>query len=266
MEVLELHIYPIKSARGQQVKRFEITPQGPSGDREWMLVDENGRFLSQREFPKLATIETFLEPGSLTVGLGKMFFKISTKNNFSRTTKVNIWNDSVDAGLEPDLYSQGIGQYLGTSCRLVRYAPFSHRRVRSTNEEAWNPEVRFADGRPLLLTNLKSLEELNSRLAVPVSMNRFRPNVVVNGTEAFEEDRWKRIRIGDVVLSQPKPSARCIIVNIDQTTGVPSGPEPLKTLASYRRKDRGVFWGVLWIPENIGSISEKDPVEVLETY
>ena len=181
MKVQELYIYPIKSARGQKVKNFEMTEQGPVGDRQWMLIDDKGSFLSQRGFPKMATIETFYELEVLTVGLGKMFFKISTKNNFQRKATVQLWNDSFEAALEPDLYSQGIAQYLGTSCRLVRYAPYSQRRVRSNDEVNWSPEVRFADARPLLLTNQKSLEDLNSRLSVPVPMNSFRPNIVVDG-------------------------------------------------------------------------------------
>ncbi len=264
MKVQELHIYPIKSARGQKVASFEMTPQGPAGDREWMLIDDNGKFLSQRTVPKMATIETFFEPSALTVGLGKMFFKISTKNSFSRKVQVNVWNDSFEAALEPDLYSQGIAQYLGVSCRLARYAPFSNRSVGVQNAEGWNPEVRFADGRPLLLTNTKSLEDLNSKLVNPVTMNRFRPNIVIEGPAAFEEDKWKKIRVGDVIFSQPKGSARCNVINIDQLTGAPQGPEPLKTLSTYRRVDRGVFFGVLWIPENTGVIRENDSVEVLE--
>lgn len=264
MKVEELHIYPIKSARGQKVPQFEMTQEGPAGDREWMLIDDEGKFLSQRSFPKMATIETFYEPSALTVGLGKMFFKISTKNSFQRKVPVRVWNDSFEAALEPDLYSQGIAQYLGTSCRLARYAPYSQRHVGKVLSEDWNPEVRFADGRPLLLTNTKSLEDLNSKLGTPVPMNRFRPNVVISGKQAFEEDQWKKIRIGDVTFSQPKGSARCNVINIDQQTGMPSGPDPLKTLSTFRKMDRGVFFGVLWIPENTGVIREGDSVQVLE--
>jgi uncharacterized protein YcbX len=264
MNVEELYIYPIKSARGQKVPSFEMTAEGPVGDRQWMLVDENGKFISQRSVPKMASIETFYEPSALTVGLGKMFFKISTKNNFQRKVAVQVWNDSFEAALEPDLYSQGIAQFLGVPCRLVRYAPFSHRRVRSHAEDSWQPEVRFADGRPLLMTSQKSLADLNSKLATAVPMARFRPNIVITGDEAFAEDGWKKIRVGEVIFSQPKRSARCNIINIDQETGTPQGPDPLKTLAGYRREGNGVFFGVLWIPEGPGVIKAGDTVEILE--
>lgn len=263
MQVQELHIYPLKSARGQKLTEMSITHQGPVGDREWMLIDENGNFLSQREVPKLASIEAFYEATGLTLGLGKMFFKISAKNSLPRKVPVQIWNDSVEAALEPDLYSQGISQYLGANCRLVRYMPDSGRRVRSVDEESWKPEVRFADGRPLLLTNTKSLEDLNARLKEAVPMNRFRPNLVISGAAPYEEDQWQRLRIGEVVFSQPKKSIRCSIINIDQQTGEMKGPEPLKTLASYRCEERGVLFGVLWIPENPGVIRPGDGVEVL---
>lgn len=263
MRIEELYIYPIKSARAQGVKEMKITTEGPSGDRQWMLVDEAGKFLSQRTVPKLATVEVFYEEAALTVGIQKMFFKISTKNSFQRKIKVQVWEDTFEAALEPDLYSQGLAQYLGVPCRLVRYAPFSQRRVHSLSTD-WKPEVRFADGRPLQVLNLKSLENLNSKLSSPVGVDRFRANIVFSGDTAFAEDQWKRIRIGDVIFSQPKKCARCTMITIDQQTGVPSGPEPLKTLAGYRRDGNGVYFGSLWIPENEGVLRAGDELEVLE--
>lgn len=263
MQVEELCIYPLKSARGQKINEMTITREGPVGDRQWMLVDEDGKFISQRTLARLATVEVFYEDAALTIGFQKMFFKIPTKNSFQRSVKVQVWNESFEAALEPDLYSQALSQYLGTSCRLVRYAPYSQRRVRSLEPE-WKPEVRFSDGRPLLLLNQKSLEDLNSRLTEPVTMDQFRGNVIFSGNTPYEEDHWRRIRIGDVVLSQPKRCSRCTVVTIDQTTGVAGGPEPLKTLAGYRREGRDVFFGTLWIPENEGQFRKGDSIQVLE--
>lgn len=254
MKIEELYIYPIKSARAQSLKEVRITPEGPVGDRQWMLVDEKGQFISQRTAPKLATVEVFHDEAALTVGFQKMFFKISTKNSFQRKIKVQIWDDSIEAALEPDLYSQGLSQYLGVQCRLVRFAPYSQR-----------PEkVRFADDRPLQILNLKSLEDLNSRLPAPVGADRFRANIIFSGQQAFEEDQWKRIRIGEVMFSQPKKCSRCKIVTVDQKTGVSMGPEPLKTLATYRRDGAEVFFGTLWIPENEGLVKIGETLEILE--
>lgn len=263
MKIEDLYIYPLKSARGQSLNEMKITHEGPDGDRQWMLIDENGKFISQRTLPKLATVEVFHDQGSLTIGFQKMFFKISKNNNLQRKTWVHIWNDSFEAALEPDLYSQGLSQYLGVNCRLVRYTPFSQRRVRSLAMD-WKPEVRFADGRPLQILNLKSLEELNSRLPTAVPADRFRANIIFNGNSAYEEDQWKRLRIGDVYFSQPKPCARCAVITIDQKTGLLSSSEPLKTLASYRKEGPGVFFGTLWIPENEGFLRKSDVLEVLE--
>ncbi|UYL07705.1 MOSC domain-containing protein [Bdellovibrio sp. SKB1291214] len=241
---------------------MKITHEGPEGDREWMLIDEAGKFISQRTLPKLSTVNAVFEPASLTLAFEKMFFKIGRKSSFSREVKVQVWNDSLTASLEPDLYSQALSQYLGVNVRLVRYAPFSQRRVLSTQKE-WKPEVRFADGRPILLTNTKSLEDLNSKLLFPVPMNRFRPNIVIQGEKPFEDDQWKRIKIGEVIFSQPKLSARCHIINIDQQTGQSHGADPLRTLATYRLDGNKVNFGTLWIPENEGLLSLNDAVEVL---
>lgn len=262
MKISELFIYPVKSARAQSVSSLNITQAGPEGDREWMLVDDQGRFLSQRTLPKLATLEVFQDAQSLTLGMDKMFFKITKKNNFNRPLPVQVWKDDFQAALEADLYSQGISQYLGVSCRLVRYAPFSERKVGVENS-SWQQEVKFADSRPLSILNLKSLEDLNSRLAVPVEIQRFRGNIIYSGKAAFEEDAWKKIRIGSVIFSQPKRCTRCVMINIDQKTGESSAPEPLKTLSSYRRNEKGVVFGSLWIPENPGLISLQDSIEVL---
>lgn len=263
MRIEELYIYPIKSARAQNIKEMKMTHEGPEGDRQWMLIDEAGKFISQRTVPKLATVEVFHEAAALTVGMDKMFFKISKNNSFQRRVKVSVWNDSFEAALEPDLYSQALSQYLGVNCRLVRYAPYSQRRVRSQSME-WKPEVRFADARPLQLVNLKSLEDLNSRLSSPVGVDRFRGNIIFQGKTAFEEESWKRIKVGEVVFSLPKKCSRCTIITIDQKTGVPNGPEPLKTLAGYRRDLKDVNFGTLWIPENEGVIRVGDSLDVLE--
>jgi uncharacterized protein YcbX len=191
-----------------------------------------------------------------------MFFK-SGNNSLQRRLKVQVWNDSFEAALEPDLYSQALSQHLGVNCRLVRYAPYSERRVRSHHKD-WKPEVRFADGRPLLLANKNSLQDLNQRLASPVPADRFRANIWIDNAPAYAEDSWQRIRIGEVTFSLPKKCSRCTIINIDQATGELRGPDPLKTLATYRRVEKDIFFGSLWIPENTGVIKAGDTLEVLE--
>jgi len=259
----ELNIYPVKSCQGQSLKEVNITAEGPDGDRQWMLIDEQGTFLSQRTHPKLATVQVLLNDSALSLGVGKQFFVVPKNNSFKRGVRIKLWNEEFDAALEPDLFSQALTQYLGVNCRLVRYAPFSKRMVPTNIESDFKPEVRFSDSRPLLMINTKSLEDLNSKLAVPVGLDRFRSNIVFQGNEAFEEDSWTRIRIGEVTFSQPKKCSRCKIITIDQKTGLSEGSEPLKTLSTYRREDGKVNFGVLWTPENPGRISLSSTLEVL---
>jgi uncharacterized protein YcbX len=261
-KLVELNIYPVKSCQGQAVKQMTITSEGPEGDRQWMLVDEKGEFLTQRKHPKMATIQVLLNEQGLSLGLGKQFFVVPKNNSMKRQVGATIWGHALDVALEPDLFSQAISHYLSIPCRLVRYAPYSKRMLPSSDPN-WKPEVRFADGRPLLLLNTKSLEELNGRLAKPVGIDRFRGNIVFEGEQAFEEDSWTRIKIGEVIFSQPKKAARCNVITIDQKTGLSESAEPLKTLATYRREGNRVNFGVLWIPENPGVIDAGAEVEVL---
>jgi uncharacterized protein YcbX len=260
--LVELNIYPVKSCQRQAVKQLQITPEGPAGDRLWMLIDDKGVFVNQRQHPKLATIQVLWNDQGLSLGIGKQFFVVPKSNSMLRKVSATIWGHTLEAALEPDLFSQAISQHLGISCRLVRYAPYSKRMVPSAQPD-WQPEVRFADSRPLLLLNTKSLEDLNSRLAQPVDMSRFRGNIVFHGEQAFEEDTWSRFRLGEVVFSQPKKAARCNMITIDQQTGLSEGPEPLKTLASYRREGSKVNFGVLWIPENPGVVDLTQKLEIL---
>ena len=262
--VQELNIYPVKSCQGQALKEMNITVEGPEGDRQWMLVDENGEFLTQRKIAKLATVQVVVNEQGLNLGLGKQFFVVPKNNSLKRLIKARVWNDEVEVALEADLFSQACSQYLGVNCRLVRYTPNSKRYVPWPHEGEWKPEVRFADGRPLLLLNTKSLEDLNNKLEKPVGMDRFRGNVVFNGQAAFEEDMWKKIRIGNVVFSQPQKRARCTMITIDQKSGLTEGPEPLKTLSGYRREGSKVHFGVLWIPENSGMIHINDTIEIID--
>jgi uncharacterized protein YcbX len=212
--------------------------------------------------PKLATIQTHLNEQGLSLGVGKQFFVVPKTSAMLRQTPINIWGTTFQAAVEADLFSQAISHHLGISCRLVRYAAYSQRKVPSLHPE-WKPEVRFADSLPVLLLNTRSLDELNGRLTLPVGIDRFRGNILFAGVAAFEEDAWTRIRVGEVIFSQPKKCSRCAMITIDQKTGELDGPEPLKTLASYRREDRKVNFGVLWIPENSGIIRLNDVLKVL---
>lgn len=262
MTLTAIYIYPLKSARGTGLPEADVETLGLAGDRRWMLVDENDTFLSQREHAKLALVETRLSAGSLTVSAPEMPpLEIQPSQAWARTT-VRIWRDDVEAAVAEHPASTWFSNYLGTPCRLVYLDDPASRPVdpsHSKDEEF----VSFADGFPLLLTASDSLDELNRRLDEPLPMNRFRPNVVVSGGGAFAEDEWKHIQIGEAEFRVAKPCARCVVTTVDQQTGEP-GKEPLRTLATFRKRDGKVHFGQNLIPLKLGRIRVGDPVEVLD--
>ena len=249
--VASLHIYPVKSCAGIEVESFKITPRGPQFDREWMIVDdETGIFVTQRILPSLARIQTRLSPTHLIVGVPQPSgeteeFKFLLENSVSlqKTRNVKVWEDTCLAIDEGDEIAKALRDFLGGKpVRLVRMDQNARRLI----PEKYNrpgSHVSFADGFSVLLLTKESLADLNARLPSPVPMNRFRPNIVVEGARPYEEDSWTKVRIGDINFESPKLCDRCVIVNTDQSSGR-RDVEPLKTLASYRRGEKNkVYFG-----------------------
>jgi uncharacterized protein len=245
VRIASLHVYPLKSAGGIELERAALTLAGIAEDRRWMLVSASGVFLTQRELPRLALVqpaifETELRlsaPGSgqITVPLAQM----------GERHRVRVWQHHCDAFDEGPLVAQWLAQFLGRDCRLVRFDP-AHRRL---SEREWTGDIeaenRFTDGFPLLAVNSASLADLNARLSQPLPMNRFRPNIVLDGLEAFDEDRVQELRAGAIRLQFAKPCTRCVITTTNQATGIVEGSEPLRTLKTYRYDAalRGVRFG-----------------------
>lgn len=229
-----LHIYPLKSARGIDLARATLTATGLDHDRHWLLVDPRRRFMTQREHPRLATVRVALRGTTLELDAPGLPPLAVADEAPGPACRVRIWNDdcaAIDAG---DAAADWASRALGTACRLVR---FDMRQTRLSSRE-WTRELaapnQFSDGFPLLVANRASLEELNSRLEQPLPMNRFRPNLVLAGLAAWDEDRIAELGIGAVRLRLVKPCTRCRITTIDQDTGTPTGEEPLQTLRGYR--------------------------------
>jgi uncharacterized protein YcbX len=175
--------------------------------------------------------------------------------------KVRVWDDwcgSIDQG---DEIARWLSDYLECECRLVRLADMTVRHL--DERYSRSGETGFADGFPFLLISEESLTDLNGRLVEPLPMNRFRPNIVATGSSSYAEDGWQTIRIGTLEFRVVKPCARCVITTVDQATGN-KGTEPLKTLATYRKSERGVMFGQNLVHCGSGSISVGDPIEVLE--
>jgi uncharacterized protein YcbX len=244
--IQSLYIYPVKSCRGIAVERATVTERGFEHDREWMIVDADSlRFLTQREEPRLALIETRLDAGALTLtapGVGSVAIDVTAEG---APVEVLCWRDrcaAFDLGSQP---AQWLSDFLGRRMRLVRFAPH-HRRA---SDPSWTNDVealnKFSDGFPWLVLSQASLDDLNRRLPAPLPVNRFRPNIVLGDVPAFAEDRIHELDWDGVRLRLVKPCTRCAITTTDQSTGERQSDEPLRTLRSFRfsKKPMGVLFG-----------------------
>ena len=241
-----LYVYPVKSCRGIELARSQITSTGLQHDREWLIVTPSGRFITQREAPRLALIEPAIDAGNLTLRAPGMAPLEVHPGDYARTpVQVTIWRDhckAFDAGRDA---AQWLEQFLGRPVRLVRFDTSQPRLV----DPEWSGDVpgysKFSDGYPVLVISNASLAELNTRLEKPLPMERFRPNLVLEGCEPYAEDSMRTIELDGVQLQLVKPCTRCVITTTDQQTGQRDGVEPLQTLKSYRwdAQLKGVAFG-----------------------
>jgi uncharacterized protein YcbX len=244
VSVEELHIYPLKSARGITKSAVRLASTGFEWDRNWMITDGAGGFLTQRTDPNLARIETHLAATGLVLrapGLPALELPFTLQGE---VMSVQVWKDRCE-GLDQ-------GQAASDWASAVLEKPVRVVRVPGVSKRAANPEyagqqltpVAFPDGFPILVCNRASLDELNARMPEPIPMGRFRPNIVLSGLEPFAEDRIASVRIGAVTLKLVKPCTRCVITSTDQTTGERS-TNPLPYLRQFRfdRKLLGVTFG-----------------------
>ena len=249
----ELFVYPIKSCAGIALDVARLEPYGLAYDRNWMIVDPSGRFVTQREFPRLALVRTALTADTLVVeaaGMAPLALPIDP-NAYADAPRVaaTVWRDTVSAIDTGDDAARWLSEFLDVPLRLVRFDPAAER-IASRN---WTGDttvpVRFADGFPLLVIGRASLDDLNGRLARKgvdaLPMNRFRPNLVIDGLDAYEEDFLETLQIetagARVELRIVKPCARCPIPTIDQARGAPDPRwpyEPTDTMSTYRANDR----------------------------
>lgn len=243
--ITALHIYPVKSCAGISLSRAQLTATGFTHDREWMIVHPNGRFVTQREEPRLALIRTTLENRALVLDAPERPPLRIDLGHAGESVEATVWNDrcrAIDAGATA---AQWLEDFLGQRFRLVRFDPSWQRRANSKWTGALEAFNQFSDGFPWLLISEASLAALNQRLERPLPMNRFRPSIVVSDLEAFEEDRIAELSNSAVSLHPVKPCTRCAITTTDQQTGLRDGEEPLRTLRSFRldRELKGVTFG-----------------------
>jgi uncharacterized protein YcbX len=242
-----LHIYPVKSCRGISLPTAELSGRGLAHDREWMVVDEDGLFITQRALPHMALIETALTLDTLRLCAPGQpnVLELPLAVRALPRCRVRVWNDDCDALDEGPAAAEWLSAFLGKAVRLVRFDS-AHRRLSSHEwTQGVDAENRFSDAFPVLVIGEESLDDLNSRLDAPLPMNRFRPNIVIRGLGPHGEDRCSMLRGGDFDIRLVKPCVRCSITTTDQVTAA-VGKEPLRTLAAYRRDEtvNGVTFGM----------------------
>ena len=279
MIVSELCIYPFKSCQGIKLQQAKVTPKGFVGDREFMLVTQKGKFLTQRQFPQLAKVKVQISDERVFLSTVDTQIKPLTFQPTLTGTEieVEIWRDRTLAIDQGDEVAEWFQAFLELDshkkCRLVRQSPQHIRLLNRRYKTPTQQSVSFADSYPYLLTATASLTELNHRIRemepqnyYPISMDRFRPNIVVNTEQSFVEGNWKSIQIGEVKFILVKPCSRCIITTTNQETGITNKfREPLRTLGTFRQfGEQGVLFGEYMIPQSVGIIQVGDAVKVLE--
>lgn len=264
MTISEIWIYPVKSLGGVRVTDAEVEEKGLKYDRRWMIIDENGKFITQRALHKMALIDVIIISDGLILSYrnntnDKVF--VPFKPITSEPVSVTVWDDEVEALTVSDEADQWLSDQLGSNVRLV-IMPESTQRKADPKYAKNDENVSFADGFPFLIISQASLDNLNSKLTEPIIMNRFRPNFVITGTTPHAEDEWKFIKMGNLEFEIVKPCARCVLTTVDPETGE-KGPEPLKTLAAYRKVNNKILFGQNVVAKNLGKVSQEDVVILL---
>jgi uncharacterized protein YcbX len=263
-----LYRFPLKSCKAEVLQQASFDELGMTGDRRWMLVDEaSGRFLTQRAMPHMSQLSVLWNAaGGVTLQApGFAAQDIALPDNHAHNLRgVTVWRDTLRVPDAGDEAARWVSDFIGKPTRMV-HVPADRARGLPTGYGKTEDRVGFADGFPLLLIGQASLDDLSAKIGRPQEMLRFRPNLVVEGGEAFAEDRWKRIRIGDIEFRLLKGCSRCILTTIDPATGERNADrEPLATLKTYREREGDVWFGQNMVNDGPGIIEVGMPVTVLE--
>jgi len=266
MKLTDIYVYPVKSLGGVTVSEGVVQPGGLRYDRQMMLVDVNGRFITQREYPELSNLKCALpEPGKMIKIWDKrdpeMKLTIPLDEPATRNIRVNVWSAVMDAGSIGDTYDEFFSSFLQKKCRLVK---MTDRSVRYADPIYAGNGIRMsmADGYPLMIIGRSSLSDLNNRLTEKMEIQRFRPNLVFDGGIPYEEDTWQVFMIGDIKFKAVKPCSRCAITTIHPESGT-KGTEPLATLAQYRKQGTKVLFGMNLVALSEGEIRTGEKIRIL---
>ena len=266
LSISQLYIYPVKGLGGISVSTALVTLRGLENDRRFMLVDQDGLFLTQREYPSMALLRTTIEADELIVWhkdnqSDKLRLPLVPEPSLLSTT-VKVWDDSCEAQYVSDEADKWLSGKLNASCRLL-YMPDSTKRMVDPLYAFNNEITSFTDGYPVLLIGQSSLDDLNNRLEDALPMDRFRPSIVMTGGHPFEEDTLEQFSINGITFYGVKLCARCVVTTTNQETGT-TGKEPLKTLAKYRSANNKVFFGQNVLCAGTGIIKSEDEIVVIK--
>lgn len=258
--ITSIFYYPVKSCRGIADSSVEIGERGIRNDRNWVVANAEGKALTQRELSQMALIEANVDNGgALTLQAPERASCTVAHGSGSSATTVDVWGNQCAGVDEGDDVANWLGSFLGTQCRLVRVAENNDRQCMAPLPDGSTVKLTFVDGCSLLVISQESLDDLNNRLAEPVTIKRFRPNIVISGFEAFSEDDFTELQIGDITLYKVQQCERCVITTIDPESAKKS-VEPLKTLSTYRRVEKKVNFGAYYLHSQPGKISVGDEV------
>lgn len=261
LTLTEIWIYPIKSLGGIRLHHARVMPKGLQYDRRWMLIDQDGIFITQRVHSRMALFKLSYSTERFTINFGENFIYLPVNAPVSQDSiHAAIWDDVVEVFEVAGEYSQWFSQRLGMNCRLV-YFPESKERLVDVKYRLDNDHVSLADGYPFLIIGQGSLDDLNNRLKDIVPMNRFRPNFVFTGGHPYEEDNWRVFNIGKNRFAGVKPCGRCTLTTVDQETAV-KGVEPLATLSTFRKVNNKINFGQNLIALDCHDIYEGDEIQL----
>lgn len=261
----EINIYPVKSLGGISIQNSDVTDRGLKHDRRWLIINEEEKFITQRTHPQLALIKTKINGNKLILGHKTKDIPplvIPIYHESVEIILVNIWQDLVEARVVGKYADEWLDDALDIKCRLV-YMHDETQRLVDRAFAADNEIVSFADAYPFMMIGQSSLDDLNKRLKEKLSMNRFRPNFVFKGGDPFDEDKWKKIRLGGIIFNLVKPCSRCVTTTVNQDTAE-KNEEPLKTLSTYRSVNNKIYFGQNLLHEGNGIIKVGDEIEILE--
>lgn len=265
LKISELYIYPIKSLGGIRLNRALVTDRGFEYDRRWMLIDKSNRFISQREHAAMALLTPEIINSYLIISArDNTSINIPLNSGKQEFIAVNIWDDTCLAQLVDKAFDDWFSKQLGIDVRLV-YMPDQTLRFTDPQYTKTGHITSFSDAYPFMMIGQASLDDLNERLDEQLPVNRFRPNIVFTGGQPYQEDRMNSFTINGIGFKGVKLCARCNIITIDQATAI-SAKEPTKTLATYRAKNKKIYFGQNLVHNGTGIISVEDEICLLTEH